>query len=58
MPIEFGAAAYRFGHSMVRPLLPSELHQRHRRQHKPDRRPLFRAGIRHQRTELQRPSQP
>jgi Animal haem peroxidase len=29
MPIEFGAAAYRFGHSMVRPPPPRELHQRH-----------------------------
>ena len=33
IPASSGAAAYRFGHSMVPPLLPGQLHQRHRRQH-------------------------
>ena len=28
------------------PLLPGELHQRHRRQHEPDRRPVLRASVR------------
>ena len=41
MPIEFGAACYRFGHSMVRPVLPRELHHRHRRQPSPTADPFF-----------------
>ena len=36
-------------------LVPRELHQRHRRQHQPDRRPVLRAGVRPQRARLQRP---
>ena len=39
------------------PLLPGQLHQRHRRQHQPDRGPVLRAGLRPERAGLLRPGQ-
>ena len=53
LPIEFGAAAYRFGHSSS-PLLPGQLHQRHRRLGQPDRQPVLRPGLRRHQARFQR----
>ena len=46
MPIEFGAACLPVRAQHGPPLLPGELHQRHRRWHKPDRGPVLWAGVR------------
>ena len=52
MPIEFGAAAYRFGHSMVRPSYRANFTSGTGDSTDPDRQPVLRARLRPQRAGL------
>jgi hypothetical protein len=53
IPVEFSVAAYRFGHSMIRPgYFINEFVKQARAQHKPQRIPIF-SGVRPEDDELQ-----
>ena len=55
MPIEFGAAAYRFGHSMVRPSYRANFTSGTGDGTNPAADPFFGARVRRRRGRLQRP---